>query len=346
MRGSPELAAEVRRRIEALQAMDSALDTDVDELRSTPGDRDRRGAGPDRGPPEVSRATAVYHPRGHHRHGGLGVVFTAHQEELDRTVALKRIRPDKFHDLARRRFLREAALTARLQHPGIVPIYGLGHDDGGPFYTMPFIEGQTLQEAVEAFHGDESLRRDPGRQSLQFRGLLQRFITACNTMAYAHDQGVVHRDLKPSNLMLGPYGETLVMDWGLAKRFGPEDAAAEDSGDLPSPGPSPEDVTATGEVLGTPQYMSPEQARGEPAGPAGDVFSLGLVLYAILTGKSAYEESSCAARTGSRRCARRRSCRRADGFRAYRGPWRRSASRRWRRAPRIATTRHAPWATT
>src|SRR5262249_25089867 len=152
----------------------------------------------------VWRATAVYRPRSHHDQGGLGVVFTAHQEELDRTVALKRIRPDKLHEVARRRFLREAALMARLQHPGIVPIYGLGQDEDGPFYTMPFIQGQTFQEAIDAFHGDESLRRVPGRRTLHFRGLLQQFVTACNTVAYAHDQGVVHRDLKPSNIMLGP----------------------------------------------------------------------------------------------------------------------------------------------
>jgi serine/threonine protein kinase len=157
-------------------------------------------------------------------------------------VALKRIRPDKLHETARRRFLREAALTARLQHPGIVPIYGLGEDDGGPFYTMPFIEGQTLQEAIQEFHQDESLRRDAGRRRLRFRGLVQQFVAACNTVAYAHDQGVVHRDLKPANLMLGPYGETLVLDWGLAKQFGVdgEGTAAESEGEAPSPSPSSE----------------------------------------------------------------------------------------------------------
>jgi tetratricopeptide (TPR) repeat protein/tRNA A-37 threonylcarbamoyl transferase component Bud32 len=280
----PELAAQVRRRIEVLRRMNSALDTEVSQEQSTAGDRD--------GLPEVLHATAVYRPRRNHDRGGLGVVCTAFQEELDRTVALKRIRPDKLHAVARLRFLREAALTARLQHPGIVPIYGLGQDDGGPFYTMPFIRGQTLKEAIAEFHGDESLQRDFGRRRLRFRGLLQHFVTACNTVAYAHDQGVVHRDLKPSNLMLGPYGETLVMDWGLAKRLGGDDAANEGEEDAPSPDPFSQDITVTGEVVGTPQYMSPEQARGEPAGPAGDIFSLGLVLYTILTGRSAFEETS------------------------------------------------------
>ena len=288
----PELATELRRRIEALLAMDSALDTEVCEPRASAADRQYRGAGRDPRLPEELQATAVYRPRRHHDQGGLGIVFTAHEVELDRTVALKRIRPDRLRDVARRRFLREAVLTARLQHPGIVPIYDLGHDEGGPFYTMPFIEGRTLQEAIDAPHGEEAPRSDPGERGLRLRELLQHFIAACNTVAYAHDQGVVHRDLKPSNIMLGPYGETLVLDWGLAKRFGSGEEASDSDDVSPSPGSRPEDVTETGEILGTPSYMSPEQARGEPAGPAGDIFCLGLVLYAILTGKSAFDESS------------------------------------------------------
>jgi tetratricopeptide (TPR) repeat protein/tRNA A-37 threonylcarbamoyl transferase component Bud32 len=288
----PELAGEVQRRIDVLHAVDSALATQTDLPGSTAGERDRTGAGRPGGLPEVLRATAVYWPRQHHDQGGLGVIFKAYQEELDRLVALKRIRRDKLHETARRRFLREASLTARLQHPGIVPIYGLGHDEGGPFYTMPFIQGQTLQEAIDAFHGDDSLRHDAGRRSLQFRNLLQGFITACNTMDYAHAQGVVHRDLKPANIMLGLYGETLVMDWGLAKRFGGHDEASDDVAEVPSPSSSCDDITATGQVLGTPPYMSPERAKGEPASPASDIFSLGLVFYAILTGKSAFDESS------------------------------------------------------
>jgi serine/threonine-protein kinase len=288
----PELLEEVRRRIAALQAMDSALDTGKTRIPPTPADTGLGGATGKRRLPEALRARAVYRPQGYHAHGGVGEVLTARQVELDRLVALKRIRPDKLHETARRRFLREAEITAKLQHPGIVPIYGLGQDQDEPFYTMPFIRGQTLQAAIAAFHEDEALRRDSSRRSLKFRGLLQQFITACNTVAYAHDQGVVHRDLKPANIMLGPYGETLVLDWGLAKRIGGGEVAAESEGDGLSPSPSAEDLTATGRVLGTPRYMSPEQARGESAGPASDIFSLGLVLYDILTGKSAFEESS------------------------------------------------------
>ena len=287
----PELADELRRRIAVVRSLEPVLDVEPTHSVVTPGDGGPGGSGSDRRLPDDLHATAVYRPQRYHAQGGLGEVLAARQEELDRTVALKRIRPDRLHDTARRRFLREAAITARLQHPGIVPIYGLGQDDDGPFYTMPFIEGQTLQEAIDAFHGDESLRRDTGQRVLKFRGLLQQFIAVCNTMAYAHDRGVIHRDLKPSNIMLGPYGETLVMDWGLAKRHGTDDVGGEAEGDAPSPSPSPDALTATGAVLGTPHYMSPEQARGEPAGPASDVFSLGLVLYAILTGKSPYAEA-------------------------------------------------------
>jgi serine/threonine protein kinase/tetratricopeptide (TPR) repeat protein len=287
----PELVEELARRIEALGKMDSVLDIEDTAGPSNPSDQDPNGTSAKHTMPDVLRGSAEYRPQRHHAHGGLGEILIAHQQELGRPVALKRIRPDKLQDKARHRFLREAAITARLQHPGIVPIYGLGQDDDGPFYTMPFIQGQTLQEAIDGFQSDGSLRGDPGRRSLKFRGLLQQFITVCNTVAYAHDQGIVHRDLKPSNIMLGPYGETLVMDWGLAKPFDRDGSVSELEGDAPSPSPWPEDLTDAGIVLGTRRYMSPEQAKGEPVGPASDIFSLGLILYAILTGKSAFDES-------------------------------------------------------
>jgi eukaryotic-like serine/threonine-protein kinase len=288
----PELAGALRRRIEVLGKMDSVLNTDVSKPGSEWVDQDRNRREVTIGLPVELTATAVLRPRRHHAQGGLGEVLAADQEELNRPVAVKRVRPDKLGDATRSRFLREAAITARLQHPGIVPIYGLGRDENGPFYIMPFIEGRTLQEAIDELHSDESARDEAARRGLRLRALLQHFITVCNTIAYAHDQGVIHRDLKPSNIMLGPYGETLVMDWGLAKRFGGEDAASDLDGGAPSPSPSPPDLTASGTVMGTPRYMSPEQAKGEPAGPPSDIFNLGLVLYAILTGKSAFADDS------------------------------------------------------
>jgi eukaryotic-like serine/threonine-protein kinase len=287
----PELAGELRGRIEALRGIDPVVEIGEATLFSTPVDSSS-GRTADRKVPDLLRALAVYRPQRYHARGGLGEVLAARQEELGRMVALKRIRPDRLHETARKRFLREAEITAGLQHPGIVPIYGLGQDDDGPFYTMPLIEGKTLEESIEAFHGDETLRHDSGQGSLRFRELIQRFITVCDTVAYAHDQGVVHRDLKPSNIMLGRYGETLVMDWGLAKHFGTEDSDGEGEIEAPSPSPSPEALTATGTVLGTPQYMSPEQAKGLSTGPTSDVFNLGLILYTILTGTPAFEEGS------------------------------------------------------
>ncbi len=287
---SPELAEELRVRIEALCGIDPVLQIAQTALAFAPEDSARSEPAVDRGVPDVMRALAVYRPQRRHARGGLGEVLAAQQEELSRLVAIKRIRPERLHDSARRRFLREAQITAGLQHPGIVPIYGLGQDDQGPFYTMPLIDGQTLQEAIEALHADGSPCRGSRQGTLRFRELLQKFTTVCDTVAYAHDQGVIHRDLKPSNIMLGRYGETLVMDWGLAKKFGAEAWDEEQEIEEPSPSPSGHTLTATGAVVGTPQYMSPEQAKGQATGPAGDVFNLGLILYAILTGTPAFKE--------------------------------------------------------
>ena len=122
---------------------------------------------------------------------------------------------------SRTRFVLEAEITGGLEHPGIVPVYGLGsYADGRPFYAMRFIRGDSLKEAIAAFHADETLKNDPGRRSLELRKLLRRFVDVCNAIDYAHSRGVLHRDLKPANVMVGKYGETLVVDWGLAKAMG------------------------------------------------------------------------------------------------------------------------------
>ncbi|HEY2155726.1 MAG TPA: serine/threonine-protein kinase, partial [Isosphaeraceae bacterium] len=160
-----------------------------------------------------------------HAKGGLGAVFVALDAELNREVALKQILDHHADDPAsRQRFLVEAEITGGLEHPGIVPVYGLGtYGNGRPYYAMRFVQGDSLKEAIERFHADESVRRDAGRRSLELRKLLRRFTDVCNAIEYAHSRGVIHRDIKPANIILGKHGETLVVDWGLAKAVGRAD---------------------------------------------------------------------------------------------------------------------------
>ncbi|WP_435009220.1 protein kinase domain-containing protein [Tundrisphaera lichenicola] len=228
-----------------------------------------------------------------HARGGLGVVFIARDDELNRDVALKEIQ-DRHADLDghRAKFLLEAEITGRLEHPGIVPVYGLGHHvDGRPFYAMRFIKGDSLKDAIVAFHADEAIKASPGARVLALQKLLRRFLDVCNAIEYAHSRGVLHRDLKPDNVMVGQYGETLVVDWGLAKtRTGGGSGEVRPDGRpetiLVPATASGTDETLPGTVVGTPAFMSPEQAEGrlDLLGPASDVYSLGATLYSLLTG--------------------------------------------------------------
>ncbi len=229
-----------------------------------------------------------------HARGGLGAVFVALDQELHREVALKKILDQHADDpISRQRFLLEAEVTGCLEHPGIVPVYGLGtYADGRPYYAMRFIRGDSLREAIEQFHADEGLENDSGRRSLELRNLLKRFTDVCNAIEYAHSRGVLHRDIKPGNIILGKHGETLVVDWGLAKAQGRIEPGI-DSGErtlVPSSA-SGSGSTLPGSAMGTPAYMSPEQADGdlEHLGPRSDVYSLGATLYCLVVGKPPFE---------------------------------------------------------
>jgi serine/threonine-protein kinase len=248
------------------------------------------------GPPAAG-ASSRYRLLRLHARGGLGEVFVADDEELHRHVALKRIQAHCAGSAdSRRRFLLEAEITGRLEHPGVVPVHGLVEDENGePCYAMRFIQGTSLAEAIAGFHAaDRQPGRDPGERRLALRQLLGRFVAVCNTIAYAHSRGIIHRDLKPGNIMLGKYGETLVVDWGLAKAVLRAEAARTSGEDSLQPS-SGVGATGTqlGQALGTPVYMSPEQAAGrwDVVREASDIYSLGATLYALLTGQAPVQGS-------------------------------------------------------
>ncbi|HEY8089569.1 MAG TPA: protein kinase [Polyangiaceae bacterium] len=220
--------------------------------------------------------------------GGLGRVMEAEDRQLRRTVAVKELIHRDAPSEAR--FVREAFITARLEHPSIVPVYDAATSpEGAPFYVMKLVSGRTLEELVAAC-------RTPGERL----ALLPNVIAVADAIAYAHSQGVLHRDIKGSNVIVGEFGETIVIDWGLAKRIEDVDERAvtpraEDTGTSDAdPGPGSDDpgnaVTVEGAIVGTPLFMAPEQARGERADARTDVFALGGLLYFVLGGRAPYAD--------------------------------------------------------
>jgi serine/threonine-protein kinase len=217
-----------------------------------------------------------------HAKGGMGKVWLAHDGDLSRDVALKELRPERGSNPAvLARFLEEARITGQLEHPGIVPVYELTRHAGSqqPFYTMRFLKGRTLTDAVKSYHQKHAAGQ--GGQ-LAMRELLTALVGVCNAAAYAHSRGVLHRDLKPSNIILGDFGEVMILDWGLAKVVGTSDDLSQLPVNIEESG---RDETVQGQVLGTPAYMAPEQAEGrlDRIDQRSDVYGLGAILYEILT---------------------------------------------------------------
>ena len=236
-----------------------------------------------------------------HDKGSLGLVYIANDSALHRDVAVKFIRPNlSDNQESRERFLVEAEITSRLEHPGIVPVYGLGQKpDGDLFYVMRFIQGKTFDDAIKAYHDpDKSSSNREGEEdggsparAVQFHELLGRFVAVCKTIAYAHTRGIVHRDIKPANVMLGRYGETMVVDWGLAMAVGRKDDFDIDAEKTlwPVSHPDSSSSSSSGGAVGTPAYMSPEQASGAVLlTPASDIYCLGATLYRLLCGKAPF----------------------------------------------------------
>jgi WD40 repeat protein/tRNA A-37 threonylcarbamoyl transferase component Bud32 len=212
--------------------------------------------------------------------GGMGVVYKARQVSLNRIVALKMILAGQLADDSDvRRFRAEAEAAAKLDHPGIVPVYEVGEHEGQHFFSMGFVEG-------------ESLARTLDRGLLPTRDAATLTRKVAEAVAYAHGAGVIHRDLKPANILLDQHGQPRLTDFGLAKRIHGEPGASAMHGE---PGAlAPGGLTATGQILGTPSYMPPEQASGQrgAAGPLSDVYSLGAVLYCLLTGRPPFQAAN------------------------------------------------------
>lgn len=232
--------------------------------------------------------------------GGWGVVVRAHDKQLDRDVAVKKLGAQASQDSdVARRFLHEARITGQLQHPGIVPVFerGISPDDRQPYYAMKLLDGTTLKDVITAYHAAPAGRA----KRKQFHSLLISLIDVCNAVGYAHSRTIIHRDLKPANIIVGEFGETVVVDWGLAKDLSDATQSEEANvatvqGGTPLPataksgrldGMLDSAVTRHGSVIGTPAFMSPEQARGAVSeiDSTSDTYSLGTILYVILAGE-------------------------------------------------------------
>lgn len=228
--------------------------------------------------------------------GGMGEVFLAYDTTCGRRIALKKIRPDLTeHKQLYNRFIKEARITSQLTHPAIIPIYAIHSEEGCAYYTMPYIEGNTLKQLLRTARKQERKGEKLNHLAESIPALIRIYLSICQAVAYAHSKKVLHRDLKPENIIIGQYGQIVILDWGLAKLI-------RGSQGIPFPDAESEDfqddttgshqLTNLGKVVGTVAYMAPERALGQPANIQTDIYSLGVILYQLLTLKHPFHRES------------------------------------------------------
>lgn len=291
----PELLEPLKERWHRLLRFDAQFGTDQQGTSSTPPDaeptrrentgeiREKLSLMPESRQGERLVLQTEIHLDQFHDRGGLGDVYRGHEAELEREVAIKLLRADRQHPVHLDDFRRESHIIGRMNHPGIVSILGSGETiDGRPFYTMPFLDGGNLRSRTTSYHREHPSRLNA--EAKDFRDLVYRLAAVCKTIAYAHSRSIVHRDLKAENILLGKYGETLVIDWGCAVKVERDprfNVFWERTLQLPASGVA---SSANGLTL---RYASPEQLHGgQPVGPESDIYSLGSILYLILSGQS------------------------------------------------------------
>lgn len=222
--------------------------------------------------------------------GGMGEVFLAYDTTCGRRLALKQIRPDLLqHKQLHNRFLKEARITSQLTHPAIIPIYAIHGGTDLAYYTMPYVEGETLKQLMRKARQNErkGIKAEQAAESIP--ALIRIFLSICQAVAYAHTKNVLHRDLKPENIIVGQYGQIVILDWGLAKLI---KVGGDEELEIEEVSHPHHHLTHIGKVVGTVAYMSPERAMGKPATFQTDIYSLGVILYQLLTLKHPFHRES------------------------------------------------------
>ena len=221
--------------------------------------------------------------------GGMGEVFLAHDPVCERPVALKKMRAEFLkYETMKRRFLKEAKIASQLAHPSIVPIYFIHQEEDEAYYTMPYIEGESLKEILRHTIAKIRAGETPHPIGTSIPSLIRIFLSVCQAVSFAHAKNILHRDLKPGNIMVGKFGQTMILDWGLAKHFSDE----EDEEEIEIPESIPHELTRPGKAVGTLTYMAPERAYNHPASIQSDIYSLGVILYQILTLKTPFKRTT------------------------------------------------------